>query len=203
MAAVADAEGLFFADAITNEFLHTKVAQKNDFTKSRPVRSPKYRGGCSIIRTGGISRNTVMPAVVAVDMDFVERAVGQAVGIHGVGQEDAPHALTVLLQPQFGALPVVEVAEQIDILRGGQPLAEPPPRKRVVVLPPVVAVAVGVVDNRTGRAANLVHAVEIEAVAVVEFTLDGSQPFVVLDDGQVLAYFVRCAHNSIIFVTQI
>ena len=95
----------------------------------------------------GVGRNPVEPAVAAVDVDLVERSVPEPVAVHGLGQEDAPHPLSVFVQTQFGALPAVEVAEQVDVAGAGQPFAEPPPFERGVVLPAEIPVAVGVVDE--------------------------------------------------------
>ena len=78
----------------------------------------------------GVGRNPVEPAVAAVDVDLVERSVPEPVAVHGLGQEDAPHPLSVFVQTQFGALPAVEVAEQVNVAGAGQPFAEPPPFER-------------------------------------------------------------------------
>ena len=45
----------------------------------------------------GVGRDAVQPAVVAVDVDLVERSVPEPVAVHGLGQEDAPHPLLSLI----------------------------------------------------------------------------------------------------------
>ncbi len=150
----------------------------------------------------GVGRNAVVPAVVAVHVDLVERAVREAIGVHGVGQEDRPHAAFVLVEPQLGALPAVEVAEQIDVLRGGQPLAEPPAAQILVPLPAVVAVAVGVVDQRPGRFPDAVELFGVEPVAVFDFALHGAQPFVLFDNGKMCLHSVSlCIFYYSLFVS--
>lgn len=96
----------------------------------------------------GIGRNAVEPAVAAVDVDFVERSVAEPVGVHGIGQEDAPDPVCILVEPQFGALPAVEIAEKADVVGPGEPFAEPPPLEHGVVLPAEIAVSVGIVGQR-------------------------------------------------------
>ena len=118
----------------------------------------------------------------------------------GVGQEDAPHPLAVASEPQLRALPAVEVAEEVDVLRGGQPLAEPPAVEVAVALPAVVEVAVGVVDDRARRTAYLVHFFLVAAVAPVQLRFDGAQPLVAFDDRQPS---VRFSHRFGQFYTNI
>ncbi len=131
-------------------------------------------------------RDAVVPAVGTVDVYLVERAVDEPAGIHRVGQEYAPHAVAVLVEPQLRALPRVEVAEQIDVGGLGQPLAEPPARHLLVSLPAEVAVSVGIVDDRAGRRCYVVEPAEVHGVPTFELSLDGFEPRVGFDDGQTL-----------------
>ncbi len=132
----------------------------------------------------GIGRDPIPPPVVAVDMELVERSVRQAVTVHGRRKKGAPHPCDIAVHADFGALPIVEIAEDIDIVRPGQPLAQPPPVEQPVPLPTEVTVAVGVVGERTCRAADVVDLLPITLPAAVHLFFDGVQPCVALDDGQ-------------------
>jgi len=129
----------------------------------------------------GVGRDAVQPAVVAVDVDFVERAVRQPVAVHGRRQEDTPDAGRILAQPQLGALPVVEVAEEVDVVGAGQPFAEPPPVEVVVPLPAEIAVSVGIVDDVAGRSLNILHVVQVALTAAEKLPFDGGEPLVPFD----------------------
>ena len=121
----------------------------------------------------GVGRNAVQPAVVAVDVDLVERAVPQPVAVHRRGEKGAPDPRGILVHADFGALPVVEVAEDVDVVRPRQPLAQPPAVQHVVPLPAEIAVAVGVVDERSRRASDVGHFPLVTLVAQVHLRLDG------------------------------
>ena len=143
----------------------------------------------------GIGRYAVEPAVGAVNMDLVERTVREPVAVHGVGQKDAPYARSILVEPQFGSLPVVEVPEEIDVAGAGQPFAEPPPFERCIVLPAEIAVAVGVIDKGSCRAADLREPSFIGLVPRDERLLDGLQPRIALDHLQSLFVSHRRCKN--------
>ena len=113
----------------------------------------------------GIGRDAVFPAVVAVDVELVERAVEQPVAVHRLREEGAPYAVRVALHTYLGTLPVVEIAEDVDVVRPRQPLAQPPAVQHVVPLPAEIAVAVGVVDDRACRLLDRVYFVRIPFVA--------------------------------------
>ena len=132
----------------------------------------------------GVGRDAVVPAVRAVHVDLVERSVHEAVGEHGVGKEGAPDPVAVAVEAQTGALPAVEVAEQVYVLRSGQPLAEPPAVEVFVALPAVVAVAVGVVGERPCGAEDFGEPLFVEPVAQFELFFGGTEPFVARDEGQ-------------------
>ena len=132
----------------------------------------------------GVGRNAVQPAVVTVDVEFVERAVHQPVAVHRRGEKGAPHPRRVAVHADLGALPVVEVAEDVDIVRPRQPLAEPPSVEFLVALPAEIAVAVGVVHDRPRSALDPRHLPLVLCVAAVHMFFDGLQPCVALYDGQ-------------------
>ena len=90
--------------------------------------------------------------------------------------------MAVALHADFGPLPVVEIAEDVDVVRSGQPFAQPPAVERLVALPAEIAVAVGVIDERPRRLHDCVHFVHIPLVTVVELLLCGEQPLVAFDD---------------------
>ena len=129
-----------------------------------------------------VGRNAVQPAVVAMDVELVERAVHQPVTVHRRGEEGAPYAVAVALHADFGPLPVVEIAEDVDVVRSGQPFAQPPAVEHLVALPAEIAVAVGVIDERPRRLHDCVHFVHIPLVTVVQLPLCGEQPLVAFDD---------------------
>ena len=139
----------------------------------------------------GVGRYAVEPAVAAVDVNFIERPVLETVAVHGVGQEDAPDSLRILVEPQFGALPVVEIAEEIDVVGAGQPFAEPPAFERCVVLPAEIPVAVGVVDERSGCAAYLAEPLFIGLVTGEKLLFDRTEPLVTFDHFQTVCIFHR------------
>ena len=124
----------------------------------------------------------VQPAVVAVDVDFVERAVPQPVAVHRRGKKGAPDPRRIFVHADFGPLPVVEVAEDVDVVRPRQPLAQPPAVQRLVPLPAEIAVAVGVIYERSRRAFDGGHFPFVPLMAQVHLRLDGVQPFVAFDD---------------------
>ena len=134
--------------------------------------------------TRGIGRNAVQPAVVAVDVEFVKRAVDQPVAVHRRGEKGAPDPRGVPVHADFGALPVVEIAEDVDVVRSRQPFAQPPAVERLVALPAEIAVAVGVVDDRPRRTGDPLHLPLVLCVTAVDMFFDGLQPCVALDDGQ-------------------
>ena len=86
------------------------------------------------------------------------------------------------MHADFGALPVVEIAEDIDVRSAGQPLAQPPSVERIVPLPAEITISVGVVRDRTGGPFDLGKTVGIAFVTTVHFILDGMQPLVAFDD---------------------
>ena len=140
----------------------------------------------------GIGRDAVHPAVVAVDVDLVERAVGEAVAVHRRGEEGAPDARRIAVHADLGALPVVEVAEDIDVVRPGEPFAEPPAVERLVPLPAEVAVTVGVIDERSGAVLDGLEFVEVAPVTAGDGVGHRTQPFVPFDDRE---YFGCFFHN--------
>ena len=113
-----------------------------------------------------------MPAIVAVYCHFVGRTVGEFVAIHRIGQEYAPHTAFATMQFQFATSPIVEIAKQIDLLGRGQPLAEPPARKKFVALPAIISVAIGIIDDRPCGALDLEHLIDIQLVSMDQFALD-------------------------------
>ena len=131
---------------------------------------------------GSVGRDTIQPAVLPVYVNLVERTVDQPIPIHRLGQEDRPDTVFILRQAQFGTLPIIKVAKEIDIIGLGQPLTEPPPLQVVVILPAEVVVAVGIIDNRARRGLDLRQPILIELVAIVQFTLHGLQPFILQND---------------------
>jgi len=58
-------------------------------------------------------------------------------------------------------------------VRPRQPLAQPPAVQHVVPLPAEIAVAVGVVDERSRRASDVCHFPLVTLVAQVHLRLDG------------------------------
>ena len=142
----------------------------------------------------GVGRDAVHPAVVAVDVDLVEGSVCEAVAVHGRGEEGAPDASGIAVHPDFGALPVVEVSEDVDVLRPGEPFAQPPSVERLVPLPTEIAVSVGVVDDRPGRALDSLHFSRVAFVSAVHLLLDGSEPLVPFDDRE--SFIIRILHDS-------
>ena len=130
----------------------------------------------------GIGRDAVFPAVVAVDMELVERPVAEPVAVHRLREEGAPYAVRVALHTYLGTLPVVEIAEDVDVVRARQPFAQPPSVEQLVPLPAEITVAVGVVDDRACRLLDRVYFVRIPFVAAVELLLGGEQPLVAFYD---------------------
>ena len=106
-------------------FVDEQVAERRGV---EPVTLPVERGGIPELgrevfgrlvlhHARGIGRDAVEPAVRAVDVQLVERAVGEPLAVHGVGEKGAPHPFGIFVQPQLSALPSVEIPEQIDVLR--------------------------------------------------------------------------------------
>ena len=121
----------------------------------------------------GIGRDAVFPAVVAVDVELVERPVAEPVAVHRLREEGAPYAVRVALHTYLGTLPVVEIPEDVDVVRARQPFAQPPSVEQLVPLPAEIAVAVGVVDERSRRASDVCHFPLVTLVAQVHLRLDG------------------------------
>ena len=96
------------------------------------------------------------------------------------------------MHSDFGALPVVEVAEDVDVLRPGEPFAEPPSVERVVPLPAEIAVPVGVVDDRSGGVFDGLHFGFVTGVSAVHLLLDGPEPLVAFDDRGAFIGFFPC-----------
>ena len=132
--------------------------------------------------SGRIGRNAVQPAVIAVDMEFVERSVAQPVAVHRCGEKGAPYACGILVHADFGALPIVEIAEDVDIVCPGQPFAQPPTVQCVVPLPSEIAVAVRIVDQRSRRLPDCCHFLLVTTVAAVYQPFDREQPLVAFYD---------------------
>ena len=151
-----------------------------------------------------------MPAVVAVHVDFVERAVREPFGIHRIGQENTPHPFRVSVEPQRSALPTVEVAQQINVLRPGKPFAEPPAFERLVPLPSEIAIAVGVIDDRSGRFFYFPKCPQVALVPGGQLFLDRKQPAVPLDHRELFRrishklvhYYNKNTKNNSIFVRE-
>lgn len=130
----------------------------------------------------GIGRDAVFPTVVAVDVELVERPVAEPVAVHRLREEGAPYAVRVALHTYLGTLPVVEIPEDVDVVRARQPFAQPPSVEQLVPLPAEITVAVGVVDDRACRLLDRVYFVRIPFVAAVELLLGGEQPLVAFYD---------------------
>ena len=131
-----------------------------------------------------VGGNAVVPTILAVDMEFVERFVRQQMTIHSLRQEDAPHAIGALVQAQLRALPRVEVAKDKYIVRLGQPLTEPPAVQRIIPLPAKITIAIGIVDNRSRLLLDSLHTAHISVMTVGHLLGDGVQPLVTLDHRQ-------------------
>ena len=110
-------------------------------------------------------------------------------GIHRIGQENTPHPFRVSVEPQRSALPAVEVAQQINVLRPGKPFAEPPAVERLVPLPAEVAVTVGVIDERSGAVLDGLEFVEVAPVTAGDGVGHRTQPFVPFDDREYFGLF--------------
>ena len=138
----------------------------------------------------GIGRNTLVPTVGAVHQHLVERAVTQPLAPVAVVQKNAPHPAAVLHQRQRAPLPAVEIPEEIDLIRFGQPLAKPPTLRPVVALEAEITVAVSIRLQRTGLPHTSLLCLPIEAVAVLQFPRSLFQPRIVRNHLQLCCHIV-------------
>ena len=99
--------------------------------------------------------------------------MAEPVAVHRLREEGAPYAVRVALHTYLGTLPVVEIPEDVDVVRARQPFAQPPSVEQLVPLPAEIAVAVGVVDERSRRASDVGHFPLVTLVAQVHLRLDG------------------------------
>ena len=128
--------------------------------------------------TCSVGRYAIVPAVLSVNMEFIQRAMCQQMPIHSLGQEYLPHATLPTIQTQLGALPRIEVTKDKDILRLGQPLAEPPPLERIVPLPAVVAVAIGIINDCGGLLLDSLHTLQVALMTIPYLISHGLQPLI-------------------------
>ena len=145
------------------------------------LRDPKLRRVvlCRIIldKACSIGRNTVMPAILSVNVEFIQRSVRQAIGVHRIRQKDAPHSVCIFTQAKLSALPIIEIAKDIDIACRRQPLTEPPARHILVVLPTEVAIAICIIDNRAA-ALDLGKMDTIDIISLIHRLLNRLQPLI-------------------------
>ena len=106
----------------------------------------------------------------------------------------AERILIVLDRFQRSALPAVEVAQQINVLRPGKPFAEPPAFERLVPLPSEIAIAVGVIDDRSGRLFDFPECLQVALVPGRQLPFDRKQPVVPLDQREL---FRRISHKPV------
>ena len=188
-------------------FVDQQVAHRSDVESvalpvERNGRSPKLTR--EVFRHGvlndapDIGRYAFQPAVGAVHEHLDQRAVHEPVAEALVGQENAPDAVGILAQPQLRTLPAVEVAEQVDVLGPGQPLAEMPALQSRIVLKTVIEVAVGIIPQRIASLPDLVPSPAVEVIAAPKSAFVSSQPRVALDDRQFFqCVFHRCLALSL------
>ena len=173
-------------------FVYEQIADRSRVERlaSPFVRTRRPELGGEILRplvlhhAGGVCGYAVVPAVGAVYVEFVERAVREQMAVHGVGEKCAPHAALALVETYLCALPRVEVAENVCVYGFGQPFAEPPAAQLLVALPSEVAVSVGIVDYRTRLRGYGLHAGQISRMAFLYAVGHGPQPFVALYHGE-------------------
>jgi hypothetical protein len=94
--------------------------------------------------------------------------------------------MTISLQAQLGALPIVEVAKEIDIVGCGEPLAKPPTPEGGIILPAKVVVAIGIARDRARRGLNLTEFILIELVTIDQLPFNGFEPGVLLNNRETL-----------------
>ena len=115
----------------------------------------------------------------------------QKVAIHSLGQEYLPHTTLPTVKTQLRALPRVEVTKDEDILGLGQPLTEPPPLERIVPLPAVVAVAIGIINDRRCLSLDGVHTLKVALVTIPHLIGYGLQPLIGGNHGQYRFYVLH------------
>ena len=121
-----------------------------------------------------------------MDVHFHQTTVIQPSAGRLVRQEEFPHAVRIghpfcrILRP----FPVVEVSEQKDFPRSGQPFAKPPSVSFRVVVDAEVEVGVGVIGERSAPVSNFVGAAGESVISGFDFRSCGSEPFVLCDERQ-------------------
>ena len=93
---------------------------------------------------------------------------------------------------------LLRIAEQVDVLGPGQPLAEMPALQSRIVLKTVIEVAVGIIPQRIASLPDLVLSPAVEVIAAPKSAFVSSQPRVALDDRQFFqCVFHRCLALSL------